>query len=260
MQLEIEDIVEAGDRVLVHAASARQGQGQRDRGRDQVLQRLHVPRRKGDARPALHRPRARARGRRTDAATTRRRSHEPFRGPGDHHVLDLGRGREPRAVPGDPLHAGGVRGRGAPDRGRGRRDDPHPRAHARRRAELRGRGLPQHHRRDPERGRRRDHQLLDRRGRRPDREAHRVPARAAARGGRAEHGLDELREVLEAAQGVRLPHRVRELVRDDHHLPERDERARHQARARVLRLRATSRTSTRCSTWACCASRCRSRA
>ena len=41
---------------------------------------------------------------------------------------------------------------------------------------------------------------------------------------------------------------------------ERDERARHQARARVLRLRATSRTSTRCSTWACCASRCRSRA
>ena len=50
-------------------------------------------------------------------------------------------------------------------------DDPHPRAHARRRAELRGRGLPQHHRRDPDRGRRRDHQLLDRRGRRPDREA-----------------------------------------------------------------------------------------
>ena len=36
---------------------------------------------------------------------------------------------------------------------------------------------------------------------------------------------------------------------------ERDERARDQARARVLRLRATSRTSSRCSTWACCASR-----
>ena len=72
----------------------------------------------------------------------------------------------------------------------------------------------------------------------PIEKRHRVPARAAARGGRAEHGLDELREVLEAAQGVRLPHRVRELVRDDHHLPERDERARHQARARVLRLRA----------------------
>ena len=71
----------------------------------------------------------------------------------------------------------------------------------------------------------------------PIEKRHRVPARAAARGRRAEHGLDELREVLEAPQGVRLPHRVRELVRDDHHLPEGDERARHQARARVLRLR-----------------------
>ena len=46
------------------------------------------------------------------------------------------------------------------------------------------------------RGRRRDHQLLDRRDRRPDREADRVPARAAAGRGRAEHELDELREVL----------------------------------------------------------------
>jgi len=30
--------------------------------------------------------------------------HEPRR-PGDHHVRDLGRARQPRAVPGDPLHA-----------------------------------------------------------------------------------------------------------------------------------------------------------
>ena len=33
--------------------------------------------------------------------------------PVDHHLLDLGRDRQPRPVPGDPLHAGGVRGRGA---------------------------------------------------------------------------------------------------------------------------------------------------
>ena len=77
---------------------------------------------------------------------------------------------------------------------------------------------------------------------------------------RAEHGLDELREVLAAAQGLRLPDRVRELLRDDHDLPAGDERARHQARARVLRLRPRRATSTRCSTWACCASRSRSRA
>ena len=61
---------------------------------------------------------------------------------------------------------------------------------------LRGRGLPRDHRGDPRRGRRRDHQLLDRRDRRADREADRVPARAAAGRGRAEHELDELREVL----------------------------------------------------------------
>src|SRR3970282_1799247 len=45
---------------------------------------------------------------------------------------------------------------------------------------------------------------------RSEREAHRVPARAAAGGGRAEHGLDELREVLAASQAVRVPHSVRE--------------------------------------------------
>ena len=44
--------------------------------------------------------------------------------------------RQPRAVPGDPLHPRGVRRRGAADRGRGGRDDPHPRAQTRRHAEL----------------------------------------------------------------------------------------------------------------------------
>ena len=67
---------------------------------------------------------------------------------------------------------------------------------------LRDRGLPRDHRGDPGRGRRRGHQLLDGRGRRAGREADRLPARAAARRRRAEHGLDELREVLAQAQGA----------------------------------------------------------
>ena len=49
-----------------------------------------------------------------------------------------------------------------------------------------------------------------------DRQAGRLPARVPARRRGAEHGLDELREVLGAAQGVRLPDRVREPVRRDH--------------------------------------------
>ena len=138
-----------------------------------------------------------------------------------HHVLDLGRGGQPRAVPGDPLHARGVRRRGEAGGGRGLLDDPHPRAHARRRAELRGGGLPRDHRGDPRRGRRRDHQLLHRRDRHPDREADRVPARAEAGRGRAQHGLDELREVLAQAQGLRVQDRLRELVRHDHRVRRR---------------------------------------
>ncbi len=51
------------------------------------------------------------------------------------------------------------------------------------------------------------------------------------------------------AQGLRVQGGVRELVRHDHRVPHRDERARDQGRARVLRHRATSPTSTRCSTW-----------
>ena len=46
----------------------------------------------------------------------------------------------------------------------------------------------------------------------------RVAYLRACRPGRRgpEHGLDELREVLRAAQGVRLPDRVRQPVRRDH--------------------------------------------
>ena len=132
--------------------------------------------------------------------------------------------------------------RGAADRRRGRRDDPHPRAPARRDAVVRDRGLPRDHRGDPRAGGRRDHQLLDRRDRRPGREAARLPARAAARRRRAEHGLDELREVLAQPPGVRLQHRLREPVRRDHRAAAGDERARHQARARVLRPRAHRRS------------------
>ena len=42
------------------------------------------------------------------------------RGPRGHHVRDLRCAGQPRAVPGDPVHAGRVRRRGAADRGRGR--------------------------------------------------------------------------------------------------------------------------------------------
>ena len=56
------------------------------------------------------------------AALGRRSRHPDLR-----HV---GRARLARAVPGDPVHARRVRGRGAPGRGRGRRHGPPARAHA----------------------------------------------------------------------------------------------------------------------------------
>ena len=87
----------------------------------------------GDARDDLPRARAGrgqagASGRGSGAAWCRYER----RGPRHHHLRDLGRDRQPRPVPGDPVHARGVRGRGAADRRRGRRAHPHPRAHARR--------------------------------------------------------------------------------------------------------------------------------
>ena len=56
-------------RLRVHPQH-RQGKGQRHRGRAGHVRRLHVPRRQGDAHPALHRARAGARGRRTDRPQT----------------------------------------------------------------------------------------------------------------------------------------------------------------------------------------------
>ena len=121
-------------------------EGRADRGLPQDLRRLHRRRQRHDRR--RDRPARDARDdlpRRWRWRRARRSSgrgsgtgwcpYEP-RGSGRHHLLDLGGDRQPRAVPGDPLHAGGVRRRGAADRGRGRRDDPHPRAQTGRHAEL----------------------------------------------------------------------------------------------------------------------------
>ena len=161
-----------------------------------------------------------------------------FEDPVDHQLLDLRRDREPRPVPGDPVHAGGVRGRGAAGsstRARRRSTSTRARRTACRRYEIEDfRAITEA---ILARGRRRDHQLLDRRDRRPDREADRLPARAAPRRRGAEHELDELREVLAAAQGLRLQGRVREQLRHDHRVHHGDERARDPARARVLRRR-----------------------
>ena len=181
---------------------------------------------------------------------------EPFRS-GDHHVRDLGRDRQPRSVPGDPVHARGVRGRGAADRRRGRRPHPHPRPHPGRHPELRDRGLPGDPRRDPRRGRRRgDHQLLDRDGRRPRREADRLPrGRPPGRGG-AEHGLDELRQVLAQAQGLRVQVRVREPVRRDHRAARGDAPARRSSPSTSASTSATSPRWCRSSTWGCSTRRC----
>ena len=180
-----------------------------------------------------------------------------FRGPGDHHLRDLGRDRQPRSVPGDPLHARGVRGRGAADRRRGRRPHPHPRPHPGRHAELRGRGLPGDPRRDPCRGRRRrDHQLLDRDGRRPRREADRLPRGLPAGGRGAQHGLDELRQVLAHAQGLRVQVRVRQPVRRDHRAARGDAPAAASSPSTSASTSATSARWRRWSTWACSRRRC----
>ena len=56
-------------------------------------------------------------------------------------------------------------------------------------------------------------------------------------GRRAEHGLDELREVLAQPARLRVLDGLREPVRGDRRAARGDERARHQARARVLRPR-----------------------
>ena len=75
----------------------------------------------------------------------------------------------------------------------------------------------------------------------------------------AEHELDELRQVLAAAQGLRLQGGVRELLRHDHRVPHGDERARDQARARVLRRRPRRQPRPAARHGAAAPSRCRSR-
>ena len=86
-----------------------------------------------ETRPTICRALEMAAGKRSNgrgSATAWSRSDERRR-PGRHHVRDLRRDRQPRSVPGDPVHARGVRGRGAADRRRGRRAHPHPRAQGR---------------------------------------------------------------------------------------------------------------------------------
>ena len=58
-----------------------------------------------------------------------------------------------------------------------------------------------------------------------------------ARGRGAQHGLDELRQVLALAQGLRVQVRVHQPVRRDHRAARGDAPAADQARARVLRRR-----------------------
>ena len=90
-----------------------------------------------------------------------------------------------------------------------------------------------------------------------------------ARGGGAEHGLDELRQVLALAQGLRLQVRLHQPVSflfsfkfvfanpfDEIIELLRRCAARHQARARVLRRRPRRRRWRRWSTWACSRRRC----
>ena len=71
----------------------------------------------------------------------------------------------------------------------------------------------------------------------PVAEADRISARLPPRGGGAEHGLDELREVLALEKTVRLQDGLRQPVRRDHRAAGGDERAGNQTGARVLRHR-----------------------
>ena len=110
---------------------------------------------------------------------------------------------------------------------------------ARRHAELRGRGLPRDHRRDPRpRSATLDRQLLDRRDRRAaSRSASPTCASCRPEVAALNMGSMNYAKYSRAAQGVRLQGRVRQPVRRDHRAARGDERARDQARARVLRRR-----------------------
>ena len=124
-------------------------------------------------------------------------------------------------------------------------------------AELRGRGLRGDPRRDPRRGRRRgDHQLLHRHRRRAGGQADRLPGGRPARGGGAEHGLDELRQVLAQAQGLRVQVRVRQPVRRDHRAAGGDAPAAASSPSTSASTSATSARWRRWSTWGCSRRRC----
>ncbi len=134
-------------------------------------------------------------------------------GPGHRHRRAHRRARQPRAVPVPALHPGGDR-RGGAAGVRGRRGGgAHPRPRARRRPDL----VAGHLRGDQARGAGAlaDHrQLLHRRlqhGRRErggEERAADLRLEDAAGDGGAQHGVDELRQVLRDAEGVRLRHGV----------------------------------------------------
>ena len=172
-----------------------------------------------------------------DPAPGAQRPREPRR-PRHHHLLDLRRAGQPRPVPGDPLHARGVRRRGAADRRRGRRDDPHPRAPAGRDAvATRSRTSGRSPRRSAPRSATRRSSTT-----RPARSASRVEQRIAY--------LRELRPEVAALNMGSMNYAKYSRARKDFvfqavfanpfdeiiDAARGDERARHQARARVLRL------------------------
>ena len=181
------------------------------------------------------------------------------------------RGDHQEALPGDPVHAGRDR-RGGAARVRGRRRDrAHPRAQRRRLADVaqghvRARSWTETKQRCPV--------LINWSTGGAGPMSERVePPRAAAAHRRAQHGLDELREVERGEEAVRVQLRVRELVRRHHRVREGDEGARREARDGVLRRRphqlasrarrprpASRRRFTSRSSWACSAGSRRPRA
>ena len=77
-----------------------------------------------------------------------------------------------------------------------------------------------------------------------------------ARGRGAEHGLDELRQVLAHAQGLRVQVRVRQPVRRDHRAARGDAPAAASSPSTSASTSATSARWRRWSTWACSRRRC----
>ena len=152
-----------------------------------------------------------------------------------HHFLRADRRRDhEEALPGDSVHAGRDRRRGEARLRRRRLGRPHSRAQRRRLADLEQGHVPA---------------IMDETkarcpvlinwstggaGPMSERVSH-LAQRPHDR--RAEHGLDELREVEQREEAVRVQLRVHELVRRHRRVREGDEGAQHQARDGVLRHR-----------------------